>query len=131
LRRQWWGESKSLNIDCWGAVEQADGFDVSVVGAPPPAQPEKLFFLNLGYDATAFGELHKNVLLVAQDVKTTIARALDGVRGWSLRHRDRILEVEKAINLNALFQEQGHYLSLSPARQEKPFRFNCKYLRLG
>ena len=132
LRRQWWGEPKSLHLDSWGAVEQADGFDVTVVTCPPPAQPEKLFFLNLGgYDPSEFGELHKNILIVAHDMKTAIARALDGVRGWSLRHRDRILEVEKAINLNELFQGQGYYLSLSPARQERPFIFACKYLRLG
>ncbi|MGC1555455.1 MAG: DUF1543 domain-containing protein, partial [Bradyrhizobium sp.] len=23
LRRQWWGEPRSLHLDCWGAVEQA------------------------------------------------------------------------------------------------------------
>ena len=26
LRRQWWGDPESLHLDCWGAVEQADGF---------------------------------------------------------------------------------------------------------
>ena len=28
LREQWWGDPESLYLDCWGAVEQADGFDV-------------------------------------------------------------------------------------------------------
>ena len=132
LRQQWWGEPKSLHLDCWGAVEQADGFDVVATTLPPAEQAEKLFFLNLGgYDAAEFGELHKNVLLVSTDVKSAIARALEGVRGWSLRHRDRIFEVEKAINLNALLQGRGHYLSLTPASQVKPFLFTCKYVRLG
>ena len=31
LRRHWWGEPKSLHLDCWGEVEQADGFDVSLI----------------------------------------------------------------------------------------------------
>ncbi len=26
LRRQWWGDAKSLHLDCWGEVEQADGY---------------------------------------------------------------------------------------------------------
>src|SRR6202000_32331 len=30
LRRQWWGEPKSLHLDCWGIVEQADGYDVTL-----------------------------------------------------------------------------------------------------
>ena len=25
LRRQWWGEPKSLHLDCWGVVEQEIG----------------------------------------------------------------------------------------------------------
>ena len=30
LRKQWWGNPESLHLDCWGAVEQADGFDVAL-----------------------------------------------------------------------------------------------------
>jgi len=132
LRRQWWGEPKSLHLDCWGAIEQADGFDVAVSSIPPPKTVEKLFFLNLGgYDAAEFEELHKNVLLVATDVKIATSRALESIRGWTRRHRDRILEVEKAINLNALFEGKGRYLVILRAIEEKPFRFTCKYLRLG
>ena len=131
LRRQWWGEPKSLHIDCWGAIEQADGFNVAINSVPTPGQAEKLFFLNLGgYDPSEFGELHKNVLLVAADVRTAIARALGGIRDWSLRHRDRIFDIEKTINLNSMSEQRGHYISLSRASTEKPFRFSCKYLRL-
>lgn len=132
LRQQWWGEAKSLHLDCWGAVEQADGFDVTVTKNPSPESVEKLFFLNLGgYDGREFGELHRNVLLVAPDVKTAMTRALVDIKNWSLRHRDRAFEVEKAINLNALFEVQGHYLALKPASVLRPFHFTCKYLRLG
>jgi hypothetical protein len=132
LRKQWWGDAKTLHLDCWGAVDQADGFDVAVTTSPPPEQADKLFFLNLGgYDASEFGELHRNVLLVASDVKSAITRGLKDVRGWSLPHRDRIYEVEKAINLTALFRGRGLYLSLSRAVEQKPFNFTCKYVRLG
>jgi hypothetical protein len=34
LRRQWWGE-KSLHLDCWSAVEQADGYDLELSNTPP------------------------------------------------------------------------------------------------
>jgi hypothetical protein len=33
LRRQWWGDPESLHLDCWGRVNQADGFDVTVTAA--------------------------------------------------------------------------------------------------
>ena len=35
LRRQWWGDPESLHLDCWGPVEQVDGFDVSLTTTPP------------------------------------------------------------------------------------------------
>jgi hypothetical protein len=35
LRRQWWGEPKSLHLDCWGAVEQADGYDIELSTRSP------------------------------------------------------------------------------------------------
>ena len=66
LRRQWWGTPKSLHLDCWGAVEQADGYDITLSPARTEQSEMKLFFLNLGgYDPDNFEELHRNVLLVA------------------------------------------------------------------
>jgi hypothetical protein len=81
LRRQWWGTPKSLHLDCWGAVEQADGYDITLSPACTEQNEMKLFFLNLGgYDPDNFEELHRNVLLVATDVKAAIVRSLNGVR---------------------------------------------------
>jgi hypothetical protein len=68
LRRQWWGDPKSLHLDCWGAVEQADGYDIELSTQPPEDVDQKLFFVNLGgYDPSAFTELHKNVLIVSPE----------------------------------------------------------------
>jgi hypothetical protein len=44
LRRQWWGEPRSLHLDCWGAVEQADGYDVELSTEAPAETQNKLFF---------------------------------------------------------------------------------------
>jgi hypothetical protein len=58
LRRQWWGNPKSLHLDCWGAVEQADGYDVMLMPPRSENSLDKLFFLNLGgYDPEHFEEL--------------------------------------------------------------------------
>jgi hypothetical protein len=97
LRRQWWGEPTSLHLDCWGSVEQADGFDVTLRATqPPPAGPDRLYFLNLGgYDPSRFEELHKNILVVGPDSRSATAKALAGVDNWSSPHRDRVFEVDK------------------------------------
>jgi len=59
LRRQWWGDPESLHLDCWGAVDQADGFDVEVTTEATGADGESLFFVNMGgYDPGAFAAGH-------------------------------------------------------------------------
>jgi hypothetical protein len=132
LRRQWWGDPKSLHLDCWGAVEQADGFDVSLTATPPDDMAAKLFFVNLGgYSAAEFAELHSNVLIVAADAKAAKRKALGQVNHWAQPHKDRLFEIEKAIDVTALMQTCGYFLTLTPATDEKPFRFHCEYLPIG
>lgn len=132
LRQQWWGDPKSLHLDCWGAVEQADGYDVALSPVSASTSGMKLFFLNLGgYDLAHFGELHQNVLVVATDAKSAIARALKDVRRWSVPHRDRVFEVENSININELMRGRGYCLTLTLATAVQPFRFVCRYLRLS
>jgi hypothetical protein len=46
-------------------------------------------------------------------------------------HKDRLFEIEKAIDVTALMQAYGCYLTLKPATNEKPFRFHCEYLPIG
>src|SRR5258708_39726848 len=62
LRRQWWGTPNSLHLDCWGPVEQADGFDVTLTAEPLGEQACRLFFVNLGgYNPLQFGCLHQKL----------------------------------------------------------------------
>jgi hypothetical protein len=132
LRKQWWGDSDSLHLDCWGAVEQADGFDIVLTKDAPQDGAEKLFFVNLGgYDAREFSELHRNVLLVASDTKAAKAKALTLIKGWSLPHKDSLFEIEKAIDVTAQLKARGYFLRLKPAIEEKPFKFVCDYLPIG
>ena len=132
LRRQWWGDPESLHLDCWGAVEQADGFDVALTRDAAPDGANKLFFVNLGgYDPAEFTELHRNVLLVAPAADAAKARAKAGVRHWTTPHRDRLFEVEQAVDLTAQMQQHGYSLQLTKAASEKPFAFVCKYLLIG
>lgn len=132
LRRQWWGEPRSLHVDCWGAVEQADGHDVTLTGSAAPVESAKLYFVNLGgYDPSEFTELHRNILLVAASASAATAKALQQVQGWSEPHRDKVFEVEKTLDLTALAQGYGYALRLQKSDVEKPFGFVCKYRPLG
>jgi Domain of Unknown Function (DUF1543) len=132
LRKQWWGDPESLHLDCWGAVEQADGFDIALTRDAPHEGIDKLFFVNLGgYDPAEFSELHKNILLVAPDAKAAKAKALARIEDWSLPHKDSLFEVEKAIDVTAQLQQYGFFLKLTKAVSEKPFKFICDYLPIA
>ncbi|WP_445681244.1 DUF1543 domain-containing protein [Radicibacter daui] len=148
LRRQWWGNPSSLHLDCWGAVEQADGYDVTLAekagaeeaGAESagtkqdetPGGP-RLFFVNLGgYDPREFAELHRNVLLVAADEATAKRKAVELIKGWMLPHKDNLYEVEGLVDVSAAAAAaSGRRLHLTPASAEKPFEFICTYLPIG
>jgi hypothetical protein len=132
LRQQWWGDADSLHLDCWGAVEQADEFDITLTTDAPRDGGDRLFFVNLGgYDPAEFGELHKNVLLVTPDANAAKAKAKAQVRHWSAPHRDNLFDVEKAVDVTALMARHGYWLRLTRAVSEKPFKFVCQYLPIA
>ncbi len=132
LRRQWWGDPESLHLDCWGEIEQADGFDIALTTDAPDDNAGRLFFINLGgYDPAEFSELHRNILLVAPDADTAKARAKAQVRHWSMPHKDNLFEVDKAVDIGALLRHHGYSLRLTRASGEKPFKFVCQYLPIA
>lgn len=131
VRAQWWGTPDSLHLDCWGEVEQADGYDVTL-STEPYTGSEKLYFVNLGgYDPTDFSELHKNVLVVSESESKAKVKALKMILDWNSHHKDNMFDVEKALCLNDLLRERALFLHLTPAQQEKPFQFICKYKPLS
>jgi hypothetical protein len=132
LRRQWWGDPESLHLDCWGPVNQADGFDVEITADTIETGDTRLFFVNMGgYDPREFAELHHNVLLVAADIKTAKQRALSLVQNWRQPHKDNLFEVENLLDLSKAAADRGYCLKLSKAIVEKPFEFSCDYLPIA
>ena len=71
------------------------------------------------------------MLLVAPEAKAAKAKALSQIGSWSLPHKDRLFEVEKAIDVTALLEAYGYSLRLMPATEEKPFKFVCDYLPIA
>lgn len=131
LRAQWWGDQAKLHVDCWGAVEQADGHDVTLVTDGPEATADRLFFVNLGgYDPAEFTELHKNVLIVAEDANAAKVRALALVKDWARPHKDNLFEVDQTLDLSNALRQSGIHIRLTKASEEKPFKFVADYIRI-
>lgn len=127
LRKQWWGTPESLHLDCWGALEHADGYEVSL-SSQPYAGKEKLYFLNLGaYDAAQFTELHHNVFVVAETESKAKVKALKQIIDWQARHMDNQIEIESAVCLNPLIEGRNLHIHLTQTDKGKPFEFICKY----
>lgn len=128
LRRQWWGIPKSLHIDCWAAIDHADGYDVTL--RPEPfAGPERLYYVNLGgYAPGEFLEKHKNVFVVAESVPKAKARALGSVSGWREAHRDDMFEAEQAFAIGAAGAEAPLHIHLIPSALAKDLEFTCDYM---
>jgi hypothetical protein len=87
--------------------------------------------ISAGTTRWIFAELHKNVLIVAPDAGSAKQKAMAQTNGWSQPHKDRLFEVEKAIDLTALLRDYGRFISLTPATIQKPFAFQCEYLPIA
>lgn len=129
LRAQWWGDKAKFHVDCWAAVEQADGHDITLQSTAPEPTPNRLFFVNLGgYDPAEFTEQHRNVLIVAEDAKAAKSRALKLVKGWQQPHKDKLFEVDQAVDLSAALKRYGYFIHLTKASEVTAFTFVADYI---
>lgn len=70
-------------------------------------------------------------MLVAPDAKAATKKALQPIKSWTLPHKDNVFEVEKAIDVTELMSRYGYRLQLAKAKEERPFQFQCAYIRIG
>lgn len=130
LLAQWWGKPGSLHVDCWSQIDRADGYEVSL--RPEPFEgPERLYYVNLGgYDGVAFAEQHRNVFVVAEDLRSAKARAIKRADGWRDAHRDDMYEAEQAFALDTAAQAQRLHIHLTPSSLSGDPDFTCRYTPL-
>lgn len=115
LKNAWFGEQKGLHIDAWaqiyGVAFEGKNYQIQFTDAAPNPADQKLYLLNLGgYDACEFGELHRYVLVVAQNAM--VAKQLGKVhfaQHWQKQHTDRVLDVDDCITID---QVHGRYVQL-------------------
>lgn len=115
LKNAWFGEQKGLHIDAWaqiyGVAFEGKNYQVQFTDAAPNQADQKLYLLNLGgYDAGEFGELHRYVLVVAQNAMVAKQRGKAYfAQHWQKQHTDRVLDVDDCI---AIDQIHGRYVQL-------------------
>jgi hypothetical protein len=131
LKASWWGTPGSLHMDCWGALESADGHNLHLKPEPYTGE-DKLFFVNLGgYDPGEFTELHKNVLVTAPTASKAKVKALKTILDWKSHHKDYLFEVENIFCVNEAAAAKGLYLHLEKTDNPVPFTFNYGYKPLA
>lgn len=115
LKNAWFGEQKGLHIDAWaqiyGVAFEGKNYQIQFTDAAPNQADQKLYLLNLGgYDAREFGELHRYVLVVAQNAMVAKQRGkAHFAQHWQKQHTDRVLDVDDCIEID---QVHGRYVQL-------------------
>ena len=115
LKNAWFAEQKGLHIDAWAQINglefEGKSYALQFTDAQPQQSDEKLWLINLGgYDPREFGELHRYVLVVAQNAMVAKQRSKAYfARHWQKQHTDRVLDVDDCI---AIDQVYGRYIQL-------------------
>lgn len=110
LIRNWFGDPKRVHIDAWMQIDGVDEYAVRLRPEPAPAGP-RLFFVNLGgYLSEVFGEDHRYLLVVADDMHSAKqqAKARAGAL-WHKPHKDNLADVDDCLQLD---QVEGLYIHL-------------------
>lgn len=124
LKNAWFGELQGLHIDAWAKINgvqfEQSNYRICFSNVQPSSSEQKLFLINLGgYDSREFGELHRYVLVVAQNPIVAKQRGKQHfAQHWKKTHTDRVLEVDDCI---AIDQIHGRYVQLIEEDFEKNY----------
>lgn len=115
LKHAWFGEQQGLHIDAWAQIQGLEfenkKYQIHFSDAQPNQADQRLWLINLGgYDAREFGELHRYVLVVAQNAMVAKEKGkLYFARHWQKQHTDRVLDVDDCIVIDHVY---GRYVQL-------------------
>ncbi|OTG67323.1 DUF1543 domain-containing protein [Acinetobacter silvestris] len=115
LRQAWFAEQDGLHIDAWAQINGVEfedtKYQIHFTDTQPNPSEQKLYLINLGgYDAREFGELHRYVLVVAQNSMVAKEKGKQYfAQHWQKQHTDRVLDVDDCI---AIDHVHGRYVQL-------------------
>ena len=110
LKAHWFGLNKGLHVDAWmkinGVQYQGRNYRI-VIGDTASENPLKLFLINLGaYVPTQFGEIHKYVVVAAQNkIDAKIQGKLAIENQWLKPHTDAIVDIDDCLELTLIDQK--------------------------
>lgn len=116
LKQAWFGEAKGLHIDAWAQIRgvsfEGQNYQLRFEPNAAPQSEEKLYLINLGgYDPKEFGELHRYVLVVAQNEMVAKVKGKQYFAAhWQKQHTDRVLDVDDCLHISEV---QGQFVHLS------------------
>ena len=113
LKVRWYGEIRSLHIDGYKIISNIDDYNI-IISGQKPSQTKRLFFIDLGgYSDKIFGEIHKNVFLLAENIDEARSEASKIIKDYpNIDHIDSICDVEENINVTS---KENIYLSFENA----------------
>jgi hypothetical protein len=127
LQNSWWGVPSSLHLDCWGILKNVDGYDVYLRDYPPQTA-HKLYFINLGgYNPLEFTELHKNICVVAENVKDAASKAKQQILNWQSPHKDYVYSIDDIIDIQKIIADEMLHIHLDFSNNAPSFEFICSY----
>ena len=115
LKNAWFGEQKGLHIDAWMQITsiQSDGknYQIQFSHAQTQSANEKLWLINLGgYDVREFGELHRYMLIVAENADVAKQRGkAHFATHWQKQHTDRVVDVDDCLGIDCV---DGRFIHL-------------------
>jgi hypothetical protein len=125
LMDKWFGDPLRLHIDSWVELQVVDGYRISLQ-PQPPAQGNKLYFINLGaYLPGQFTELHANAFVVAAsevDVKKRAKAEL--LRGTLSVHTDDLYDVDDCLEIAEV---DGQHIHLEPTAEKMALEPHSSY----
>jgi Domain of Unknown Function (DUF1543) len=119
LRQRWFGTVQGLHLDAYVEVKFVDGFRIEL-RRDPSAQPEKLYFVNLGgYDPASVAELHQFGLFVATTAADAKSKAKESLLTRSVQqHKDDLFDVDDCVPIG---QVAEYFVHLVPDSRTRPF----------
>lgn len=115
LKNAWFGEPQGLHIDAWAQLHgiefEGQHYQIHFTDAQPNQAEQKLWLINLGgYDTREFGELHRYVLVVAQNSMVAKEKGKQYfAQHWQKQHTDRVLDVDDCLPIDCV---AGRYIQL-------------------
>lgn len=122
LKNAWFAEQKGLHIDAWMQIKcvknAGKNYQIQLSHAQASILENKLWLINLGgYDVREFGELHRYILIIAENADLAKQRGkAHFAQHWQKQHTDRVVDVDDCVPIDCV---GGRFIQLVETENEE------------